>query len=310
MKIFETISKNSSLSVQAFFICLGVALVVGVIFSYLCSFKMRSSKRFFVTVAMLPAIVTLVVAFVNREIGTGIAIAGAFSLVRFRSAQGSAEEIVVVFVAMAGGLAFGTGYIAYVVIFLLAMGLIYLVLEYTNIWSHKKQKEERILKITIPEDLSYASVFDDLFKKYTTSHELVGVTRHIHFQSQFVVVDIITGLIVVQIGCQPDDADAGARGTVFGVAVHGVDDILSHCRHCTVCDTVIHIDGKQITGDSDTDAIIRILHGAHRIKIREALRIGGIGPFAVCPVGNLGHAFIPLFLFPVTKMRSLFKLAG
>ena len=114
-------------------------------------------------------------AFVNREIGTGIAIAGAFSLVRFRSAQGSAEEIVVVFVAMAGGLAFGTGYIAYGVIFLLAMGLIYLVLEYTNIWSHKKQKEERILKITIPEDLSYASVFDDLFKKYTTSHELVGV---------------------------------------------------------------------------------------------------------------------------------------
>jgi len=175
MKIFDTISKNSSLSVEAFFICLGVALIVGIVFSYLCSFKMRSSKRFFVTIAMLPSIVTLVVAFVNREIGTGIAIAGAFSLVRFRSAQGSAEEIVVVFVAMAGGLAFGTGYIAYGVIFLLVMGLVYLALEYTNIWSHKKQKEERILKVTIPEDLSYATVFDDLFKKYTTSHELVGV---------------------------------------------------------------------------------------------------------------------------------------
>ena len=117
-------------------------------------------------------------------------------------------------------------------------------------------------------------------------------------------------VVIVQIGCQPDDADTGSGRTVFCIAAHGVDNILGHFRHYTVCDTVIHIDGKQITEDSDTDAIIFLSDSTHGIDVREALRIGGIGPLAVCPVGNLGYAFIPLFLFPVTKMRSLFKLAG
>ena len=155
MDIFESIINNNTVTFGTFMICIFSALVAGFGFSWMCYYKSHSSKSFFVATSLLPACVALVIMFVNREIGTGVAIAGAFSLVRFRSMPGSAKEIATIFVDMAMGLAFGMGYIAYGVLFGLIVGVVLIIFARTNL------------------DLDYCNIFDDLFDKYTTEHQLV-----------------------------------------------------------------------------------------------------------------------------------------
>ena len=173
MDIFESIINNNTVTFGTFMICIFSALVAGFGFSWMCYYKSHSSKSFFVATSLLPACVALVIMFVNREIGTGVAIAGAFSLVRFRSMPGSAKEIATIFVDMAMGLAFGMGYIAYGVLFGLIVGVVLIIFARTNLWDKSSKTYEKILKITIPEDLDYCNIFDDLFDKYTTEHQLV-----------------------------------------------------------------------------------------------------------------------------------------
>lgn len=163
------------MSVGDFFVVIGVALATGIVYSWLCSFRIRSSKRFFITTAVLPAVVAAVIALVNGNIGAGIAIAGAFSLVRFRSAQGSSEEIGTVFVTMAAGLAFGMGYVAYGVAFTIIIGGATLILGSLDIWKRKSFESEKLVRITVPEDLNYETAFDDVFAKFTTKTELIKV---------------------------------------------------------------------------------------------------------------------------------------
>lgn len=182
---FGSIFSNSeSVSVNSFFIVMGVALAVGILFSFLCYFKSKSSKSFLITTALIPAAVAMVIMLVNGNIGVGVAVAGAFGLVRFRSAQGSAKEILIIFIAMAAGLAFGTGYLAYGAIFIICAGAILFGLNYTKIWEKKTDNKTKVLKITIPEDLDYMNVFDDLFNKYTSKYELVK-TKSINMGSMF-----------------------------------------------------------------------------------------------------------------------------
>lgn len=164
---------SGTLQVGPFFLMVGVSLAVGILYSYLVSFKVKSSPRFYIITAILPTIIAMIIALVNGNIGTGIAIAGAFSLIRFRSAQGSSEEIGTIFITMASGLAFGMGYLAYGAIFMIVMGLVYLGLTYLPIFSHKKANQERMLQITIPEDLNYHDVFEDILNHYTSFHELL-----------------------------------------------------------------------------------------------------------------------------------------
>lgn len=172
--MFESVFIDG-LSVPMFFLCLGVALLVGVIFSFMTYFHSLSSQSFFVTTAMLPMAVAMVIALVNGNIGVGIAVAGAFALVRFRSAPGTAREICIIFIAMTGGLAFGTGYLAYGVIFMLLSGGVLLLFSYLDLWHKKPQARDRLLNITIPEDLDYGTVFDDLMAEYTDFNELLRV---------------------------------------------------------------------------------------------------------------------------------------
>ncbi|MDE7164247.1 MAG: DUF4956 domain-containing protein [Clostridiales bacterium] len=158
-----------------YFLCLGVAVATGIILTFMCYYRSHSSKSFFVTTALLPAAVATVIILINGNIGAGITVAGAFTLVRFRSAQGTAKEICIIFVAMVAGLAFGMGYLAYGVIFALFFGLCILLCTVFRIWEKKPSRIEKTLRITIPEDLDYMTVFDDIFDKYTASHELVQV---------------------------------------------------------------------------------------------------------------------------------------
>lgn len=174
-ELFKTILTSESITVLQYFIIILSALLVGFLFAFMCFYKSKSSKNFLITLAMLPAAVAMVILLVNGNIGIGVAVAGAFGLVRFRSAQGNAKEITEIFVAMASGLALGTGYIAYAVIFTLIAGLVLMLLTKTKLFEHKASSVEKIMKITIPEDLDYNEVFDDLFIRYTESHELVRV---------------------------------------------------------------------------------------------------------------------------------------
>ena len=171
--IFQSVFMANGLTVSNFFICLISALATGVLYAFILSLKMRSTKRFFVSIAVLPAVVMMVITLVNGNIGAGIAVAGAFALVRFRSAPGTAEEIATLFVTVASGLAFGMGFIAYGVISALVLAGVYVLLASLNIFNLKTTTSEKFLKITVPEDLNYVDVFTEVLDKYTLKHELI-----------------------------------------------------------------------------------------------------------------------------------------
>ena len=174
--MFSSIFQNESInSVGQFFIMIAVALISGLLFSWILSFKVRSTKRFFIVNSILPLVVGAILSFVNGNLGLSVAIGGAFALIRFRSAPGSADEIASIFITMAGGVAFGMGYLAYGAILLVGLGLIYIILSSLNLFEHKTFKEEKMLKITIPESLDYQNVFDSVFACYLKDVENVGV---------------------------------------------------------------------------------------------------------------------------------------
>ncbi len=170
--IFKSvIDSQTGINVPSFLLCLAVSLVIGVYFAFMYSFKSRYTKSFVVTLALLPTIVCTVIMMVNGNIGAGVAVAGTFSLVRFRSVPGTAKEIGAIFMAMGAGLVTGMGYLGYAILFSIIVGLALFIFNNTNISVKEKEKS---LKITIPEDLDYYSVFDDIFTKYTTSSELIS----------------------------------------------------------------------------------------------------------------------------------------
>ena len=171
--IFDTTLTNV-INVSDFLLCVAVSIVIGIIFAAVFSFKANSSKSFLITLALLPATVCVVIMMVNGNIGTGVAVAGAFSLVRFRSAPGSAKEIAAIFLAMASGLIAGMGYLAYSALFAVILCAAYLVFNAFSFRS-KNMIIEKTLNITIPENLDYNGVFDDIFEEYLKSAELISV---------------------------------------------------------------------------------------------------------------------------------------
>lgn len=156
---------QSEITAAAFLICTGVSIFLGIGIALISMFKTKYSQSFAVTLAIMPAVVQLVIMLVNGNIGAGIAVTGAFSLVRFRSAPGSAREIGSIFLAMATGLATGMGYVAIAGIFFVIMASFMLLLSAVGFGS--RNPGERILRITIPETLDYEGLFDDLFEEYT-----------------------------------------------------------------------------------------------------------------------------------------------
>ena len=172
LSIFTSTSE-STISVAGFIICLAVSLVLGAFLSACCAYKSKSSKSFNLAIGLLPAAVCVVIMMVNGNVGAGVAVAGAFSLVRFRSAPGNGKDIVTIFLTMGCGLMLGMGYIAYAVLYTLIMGIVMLLCNF--IYLNKSCNAEKILKITIPEDLDYSGVFDDLFEKYTKKYETISV---------------------------------------------------------------------------------------------------------------------------------------
>lgn len=164
----------TGLLLSEFMMALAAALVIGLLIAGSYCFRNKVTKSFVATLVMIPMIVCAMIMVINRDIGAGIAVAGTFSLVRFRSLPGTAREIALLFLAMAAGLIAGMGHIFYALVFTVVLSLVYLGINYLG-FGRSRGEAFRTMNITIPEDLDYTGVFDDLLQAYTISHELVRV---------------------------------------------------------------------------------------------------------------------------------------
>ena len=166
---------TGSMTLSAFLTCVLAALALGVVMALVYTFRSTYTRSFVVTLALLPAIVCVVIMMVGGNLGAGVAVAGTFSLIRFRSVPGTAKEICAIFLSMAVGLACGMGYPVFATVFAVLMCLVILLLTVLNFGGHKNTQLRKVLRITVPEDLDYTGVFDDLLSKYTSQAELIAV---------------------------------------------------------------------------------------------------------------------------------------
>lgn len=171
--MLETILTGTGLTMQDMALCTLCSAVMGLCLAAVHSYKNSSSRNFLMTLILLPVIVQVVIMMVNGNLGTGVAVMGAFSLVRFRSMPGSAREITSVFAAMAIGLAAGMGYLGAAVFLTASVAAI------TMLFYSLPVREERMLRrdlrITIPENLNYSGLFDDIFAQHTREVSLLRV---------------------------------------------------------------------------------------------------------------------------------------
>ena len=173
---FQSILVNlttAAFSLGTFLACTAASLVLGIVIAVIYMYRNTYTKGFVVTLALMPAIVQMVIMLVNGNLGTGVAVMGAFSLVRFRSVPGTAREISSIFLAMAVGLATGMGYIGIAALFVVVIGAADTIFTVSRFG--EKQTRERALRITIPESLDYTEVFEEIFEQYLKRWELVQV---------------------------------------------------------------------------------------------------------------------------------------
>ena len=177
-------STAAVISISDFLLCIGASLLLGLLIAFGYMYKTKYTKSFVVTLALLPAVVCVVIMMVNGNVGTGVAVAGAFSLVRFRSVPGTAKEIGTLFLAMASGLIAGMGYLGFAFLFTVVLCAVFILYNGLNLGGKSNMALYKSVKITIPEDLDYTGVFDDLFSEYTKTWELVNV-KTINMGSMF-----------------------------------------------------------------------------------------------------------------------------
>ena len=169
-QIFDTVIEGA-LTLEDYLICTAVAFVCGIIVTFAASYKSKLTKSFAMSLVMLAPIIETVILMVNGNIGTGIAVAGAFSLVRFRSVAGRAREITLIFLVMTAGLACAAGYVAIAILFSIILCVALIILARLPMRSERELE----LRITIPETLNFSEAFEDLFSQYTKRHELASV---------------------------------------------------------------------------------------------------------------------------------------
>ena len=165
----------ATISFAQFAASFAVSIALGLMIAAAYMQGTRYTKSFVATLAMLPAIICVIIMMVNGSVGTGIAVAGAFSLVRFRSVPGTAKEICAIFLAMGTGLITGMGYLGLAAFFSAVLSLAIIVFNRVDLGTKKNSGKYKSFRIMIPEDLDYTGLLDDLFAEYTSSCELVNV---------------------------------------------------------------------------------------------------------------------------------------
>ena len=162
-----------------FLLCIACALFIGLLLSGCYMYRTRYTRSFVATLALLPAVVCVVIMMVNGNVGAGVAVAGAFSLVRFRSVPGTAKEIGAIFLAMGTGLIVGMGYLGYAILCAAVLGGASALYNRLDFGCERKSALHKTMHITIPEDLDYTGVFDGILRQYASSYELIQVkTTH------------------------------------------------------------------------------------------------------------------------------------
>ena len=176
--LFDT-SMTNVISLGDFLLCVVCALAVGLLLAACYMYRTRYTKSFVATLALLPSVVCVVIMMVNGNVGAGVAVAGAFSLVRFRSVPGTAKEIGAIFLAIGTGIIVGMGYLGYAILCAAVLGGASALYSRLDFGCTKKSALQKTLQITIPEDLDYTGVFDDILRQYASEYELVQVkTTH------------------------------------------------------------------------------------------------------------------------------------
>lgn len=163
-------------------IIIAITFVISLLYSFLISLKMRGTKSFFLTSSLMPlvvaAVISMVSIFLDQTTSGAVRIATiavALGLIRFRSVNAKAEELLVLFLGVAVGLISGLGYVVFAAIFAVVVAGLYILLTSVNLFNRNRFGNEKLLKITIPENLEYNEIFDDTFDRYLKQNELVEV---------------------------------------------------------------------------------------------------------------------------------------
>lgn len=171
--LFYDIFTDTAVDPVMMMLAIGVSLLLGLVVAKVYQFKTVYSKSFVMSLALLPTLIAIVIFLVNGSLGAGVAVMGAFSLIRFRSAPGGAKELVSIFLVMTIGIAIGMGYLVFATVFTFIMSLVMLLLEVVNFGQMKHSMRQ--LTIVIPESMDYESIFDDIFNKAANHVELANV---------------------------------------------------------------------------------------------------------------------------------------
>lgn len=158
---------NTNVSLTNILICTGVSIILGFLIAFTYMKTSKYSKNFLITLVVLPVLVQIIMMMVNGNLGTSVAIAGAFSLIRFRSIPGTSKEILSVFFAMTAGIVTGMGYVIFGGIITVIVCLVIFIFHFIPLFN--VDNKERILKVTVPENLDYTSMFNEIFDQYTKS---------------------------------------------------------------------------------------------------------------------------------------------
>ena len=172
--LFQT-DLTDVISFGDFLLCILCSLMIGLILAFGCRYQGRCTKSFLTTLALLPSVVCVVIMMVNGSVGAGVAVAGAFSLVRFRSAPGTGREITMLFLAMGAGLIAGMGYLALALLFTVMMTAMNILYNRLDFGEKRNGERYRTLSLLIPENLDYGGVFDEVLRHYTTDYTLTRV---------------------------------------------------------------------------------------------------------------------------------------
>lgn len=178
--LFELL--NSLDAVIVALLIVAITFAIAAIFTFVVSLKMRGTKSFFITSCLMPMVVAAVISMVSiflNDTASGAVriatIAVALGLIRFRSVNAKAEELLLLFAGVAIGLISGLGYVVFALIFATVVAILYILLSSINLFNNKKYHGEKLLKITIPETLEYDEVFNETFANYLKSNELIEV---------------------------------------------------------------------------------------------------------------------------------------
>lgn len=200
VNLFES-SLGSDISYKHVLIILAASVVLGLVISltYMLTHKKEGwAKSFPVTIIMLPAIIAIIILLVGNNVARAFSLAGAFSLIRFRSAPGDPKDIAYIFFTLAAGLACGMGYIGYGALFTVILCLIMIVIEYVSFGDNSKKSMR--LKITVPEELNFEGAFDDILTKYTGSYFLSKIKT-----SDFGTLYILSYQVILKDGVKQKD---------------------------------------------------------------------------------------------------------